>query len=223
MTRPSAGEQVLESQAELAELCAAAYIRGRFGTAWLQPELGGRLFVAGGAVRALLEVFIEGGRWEPKDLDVFALDEDAALRAIRACRAAGGTVREDGELVWRLLSPGCCEPIDLVLYDLGENADVPTALATFDFNVNSVGWDGSRLLFPAGRRGEILDDIGARRARVSAGHVFLRRPLRAVRRLNAMVERGYHIPEAELRRYLSNFVRPTGDPGVRNLSERSAT
>jgi hypothetical protein len=121
---------------------------------------------------------------------------------------AGFSIDDRHAPMYGASGPAGSHPVDIVLYEIGVGPEV--ALSTFDFSVNSIGWDGRNVLFPIGKGNEILEDIGRRRTRVHTGHMFLKRPQRAARRLARLVGLGYEVPEEDLIAYASNFGPPGG-------------
>jgi hypothetical protein len=182
-------------------------VSGRFG-AWVPEVLDPRAFVAGGALRDLAASVISGDVWRPKDLDLFFLDCKGLERAKEAAEAAGWEIEEPDPPLARARHPVRSHYVDLVPYDLGEEAEPATVLTTFDFLVNAIGWDGQHVFFPPGEQEGIIADIAAHRTRVSPGHLFLRRPPRAARRLCKILALGYQVVPPDLAAYAENFTGP---------------
>jgi hypothetical protein len=178
-------------------------IAGRYGH-WVGQALRpNSVFVAGGSMRLAAEIALGATKpWEPKDLDVFALDDTGLRNVLWAAAGAGYSVASSSPLTHCVATPG--GNVDVVLYEVG--CFQVAALSTFDFNVNAIGWDGTRVFFPGGRGADILGDIEARVARAQTGHVFLRRPIRALRRLAKMDLEGYTMDAESLRVYAENFT-----------------
>jgi hypothetical protein len=190
-------------------------IEGRYG-GWARMALRpGSVFAAGGAIRAAAELALGHSlSWEPKDLDLFALDEEGVRRTLALADLQSSGVRVDSsQAPMHAMTNADGLKVDLVLYDLGCSAEA--ALSTFDFSVNALGWDGERVLFPGGRMEDVMGDIDRRVTRVQTGHVFLRRPVRALKRLSSIMAKGYAIYPQDLRLYAENFAGPgrKGPPG----------